>query len=60
MFTRHIHEEIHLSLVEKSDTSIVLKESTVYVNITWFRGYEFWVKWEVLTDDVRSEKVVVR
>ena len=60
LFCQHIHEEVYLSLVEKTDTKITLKESTIYKDLNFYRGFEFWVKWEIVTDDPRSQQVALR
>ena len=60
LFCQHVHEEVYLSLVEKTDKKIVLKESTIYKDLNFYRGLEFWVKWDIMTDDVRSNQVVLR
>lgn len=59
-FATMIHENIYLSLVEHSDTHIVLKETTVYPDLRAYRGFEQWIKWDVLTDDPRSNQTVLR
>ena len=60
LFARHIHENIYLSLVEHTDTRIVLKEVTEYNDLRVYEGFEQWVKWDVLTDDPRSHQTVLR
>ena len=54
LFTDHIHERIYLSLVEKTDTKIVLKEETIFDDLKMYEGFEQWVKWDIMTDDPRS------
>jgi len=60
LFANHIHENIYLSLVERTDTRIVLKEATEYNDMRAYDGFDQWVKWDVLTDDPRSHQTVLR
>lgn len=60
LFTQNLHEEVYLSLVEKTDHKIILKEATVYQGLNYYRGVELWNKWEIMTDDPRSNQVAMR
>ena len=60
LFTQNLHEEVYLSLVDKTDNKITLKEATVYQGLNYYRGVELWNKWEIMTDDPRSNQVAMR
>ena len=47
-------------LLDKSDTSLELAEVIEFSGILYAERLQVWAKWDIFTDDPRSQKVIMR
>ena len=51
---------MRFSVIERTETRIIMKETHVQRDAPYVKGFDVWVKWEILTPDPRSRQVVIR
>lgn len=47
-------------LLDKSDTTLELAEIVEFTGILYAERLQVWAKWDIFTDDPRSQKVIMR
>ena len=59
-FGNRVHSTEYLSLIEQSDTRITIKITTVNEGAPYVKNFQPWIKWEFMSPDPRSQRVVLR
>lgn len=59
-FSDHVLERKNILLLEKTDTTIVLKELIETSGVVYAKKFHMIAKWDIFTPDPRSQQVILR
>ena len=55
-----MNEVKNIMLLDKTSTSIEFKELIEFSGILYSERLQVWAKWDIFTDDPRSQRVIMR